>query len=613
MRSREEAASYVHVYEAVARKGCYKHVLEFACAALFPACVNGRLIQPCRSFCEEFAHECSYAIRCTALPDDDHPYMCRQSPDRGATPLMTVQPPEVTNNCSPTETQCNNARCVRTSSWCDGVDDCGDFTDELHCGQESDLDCDFEDGSTCGYQQDTETSHFEWMLQTAVSPSGETGPYWDHTRKNASGHYLLAEASGRYYLDRARLISPQATSNQDQCLRFYYYMFGEDIHSLNVYLNQNGGNETLAWQRRRNHGDSWVQGYVTVPSGENRSVTFEAVRGESFKSDIAIDDITLRHGTCPDQTCEKDEFMCSNNHCLSTGYQCNGINDCGDFSDEYNCECTSKQFRCGFGMCIDDYKRCDNDYDCPDNSDELNCGKCRLGQHTCPDGKCIMKEWLCDRDPDCADGSDEENCATCSDLQFACQDYSCVAATAHCDGVPQCSDASDEEKCFRQNDKKIVEIYKDGLWWPICADGFPKDQLSNVCKEIGMGSFISKNVITTQGDFFMKYTGAGSTKYLSGKLEKSTTCPGSSVLSVLCNPKECGTRSARVPEAYIVHGEQAVAGRWPWQIGLYIHGVYTCGGSLVSHDHVISAAHCTMYVTVFHQYRLLILHKTHND
>ena len=52
---------------------------------------------------------------------------------------------------------------------------------------ESDLDCDFEDGSTCGYQQDTETSHFEWMLQTAVSPSGETGPYWDHTRKNASG------------------------------------------------------------------------------------------------------------------------------------------------------------------------------------------------------------------------------------------------------------------------------------------------------------------------------------------------------------------------------------------------------------------------------------------
>ena len=67
---------------------------------------------------------------------------------------------------------------------------------------------------------------------------------------------------------------------------------------------------------------------------------------------------------------------------------------------------------------------------------------------------------------------------------------------------------------------------------------------------------------------------------------------------------ECGTRSDRVPEAFIVHGEQAAAGRWPWQIGLYINGVYTCGGSLVSHDHVISAAHCTMYVIFFHQYRL---------
>ena len=43
----------------------------------------------------------------------------------------------------------------------------------------------------------------------------------------------------------------------------------------------------------------------------------------------------------------------------------------------------------------------------------------------------------------------------------------------------------------RQNGEKIAEIYRDGLWWPICADGFPKDQLSNVCKEIGMGFVIS--------------------------------------------------------------------------------------------------------------------------
>lgn len=72
-------------------------------------------------------------------------------------------------------------------------------------------------------------------------------------------------------------------------------------NDFQVYVNQDGTNETLAWQRRRNHGNRWMHGYVTVPSGGARSVTFEAVRGLSFQGDIAVDDITLRNGTCPQQ------------------------------------------------------------------------------------------------------------------------------------------------------------------------------------------------------------------------------------------------------------------------------------------------------------------------
>ena len=46
--------------------------------------------------------------------------------------------------------------------------------------------------------------------------------------------------------------------------------------------------------------------------------------------------------------CFYSQFRCDNGNCLSRGYQCNGRNDCGDWSDESNCvesSCTSSRGR----------------------------------------------------------------------------------------------------------------------------------------------------------------------------------------------------------------------------------------------------------------------------
>lgn len=38
-------------------------------------------------------------------------------------------------------------------------------------------------------------------------------------------------------------------------------------------------------------------------------------------------------------TCEKDEFLCANNRCISSTLRCNFFNDCEDYgSDEINCK-----------------------------------------------------------------------------------------------------------------------------------------------------------------------------------------------------------------------------------------------------------------------------------
>ncbi|XP_030279710.1 low-density lipoprotein receptor-related protein 1-like isoform X1 [Sparus aurata] len=56
-------------------------------------------------------------------------------------------------------------------------------------------------------------------------------------------------------------------------------------------------------------------------------------------------------------TCEKDEFLCANNRCISSTLRCNFFNDCEDYgSDEINCktdtklnDCRSNRTQCGDG------------------------------------------------------------------------------------------------------------------------------------------------------------------------------------------------------------------------------------------------------------------------
>uniref|UniRef100_W5MNC6 chymotrypsin n=2 Tax=Lepisosteus oculatus TaxID=7918 RepID=W5MNC6_LEPOC len=58
----------------------------------------------------------------------------------------------------------------------------------------------------------------------------------------------------------------------------------------------------------------------------------------------------------------------------------------------------------------------------------------------------------------------------------------------------------------------------------------------------------------------------------------------------------CGTPAIQpVVSGYsrIVNGEEAIPGSWPWQVSLQDStGFHFCGGSLISQDWVVTAAHC---------------------
>lgn len=50
------------------------------------------------------------------------------------------------------------------------------------------------------------------------------------------------------------------------------------------------------------HGNKWRYGFTQLPVAQpcdSYMVVFEAVRGQTYRSDVAIDDISVRQGACP--------------------------------------------------------------------------------------------------------------------------------------------------------------------------------------------------------------------------------------------------------------------------------------------------------------------------
>ncbi|KAK5851702.1 hypothetical protein PBY51_023237 [Eleginops maclovinus] len=156
--------------------------------------------------------------------------------------------------------------------------------------------CDFEAG-LCGYTQDKQSDTGDWELRRGPTPTSYTGPRGDHT--TGLGYYLYMEASPMLPGQSIRMLSrPLRGSRGAQCLRFYYHMYGSGTGQLSVHLRKHG-EDALLWQLSGEQSIAWLRATVEYRSGVQHQVVFEATRGSSVRSDIAIDDIIIESGPCP--------------------------------------------------------------------------------------------------------------------------------------------------------------------------------------------------------------------------------------------------------------------------------------------------------------------------
>ena len=205
-----------------------------------------------------------------------------------------------------------NGRRIQATATPDCTDDSEDSTcnvvmalDDLqlvNCDQKhTEVNCDFEDGSLCTWQQDQQDD-LDWEMMEGQDSEG-----------NDEGHYLKLWTVDNSPLT-GTLESLVLPPNQQYCFSFKYKMYGDTIGSLKVILKPHDPlvlEPEIVWQRTGTVANRWIKGQAQF----NRSIPVSLlVRGEVHGqySPIYLDTFKLKLSECSSTpSCGFENDKCS--------------------------------------------------------------------------------------------------------------------------------------------------------------------------------------------------------------------------------------------------------------------------------------------------------------
>jgi hypothetical protein len=135
-----------------------------------------------------------------------------------------------------------------------------------------------------GFTQLT-TDDFDWVRKTGRTSSANTGP----SSAYEGSTYLYTESSRPNYPSKLAIIESECFSlAANQGISFAYHMYGNTLGKLTVKLNGN-----TIWEKSGDQGNTWTVANIPLPNVSNAVLSFEALTGSGYRSDIAIDDVKI--------------------------------------------------------------------------------------------------------------------------------------------------------------------------------------------------------------------------------------------------------------------------------------------------------------------------------
>ncbi|XP_017795199.1 PREDICTED: suppressor of tumorigenicity 14 protein homolog [Habropoda laboriosa] len=261
------------------------------------------------------------------------------------------------------------------------------------------------------------------------------------------------------------------------------------------------------------------------------------------------------------------------------------------------------------------------DGDRPDDRDEIDRTqppeeiKCRKNEFRCRSNECLPKAARCDNRPDCRDSSDELDCPTTPENESGCVlpeqpeggSYELGGCGKPCSMRPGDKVPSNSILTYTCRNNYVLK----GSSVPVCVN----DKWHNMPSCLKTCSPLSSSTV----NILCAYQGnevsctdrikPGTVATLSCKSSYKlpvTNDPGYRAVTCLeeglwdrplfrCLP-ECGIAISQ-GNALVVHGFEAKLGVFPWHVGIYNEKAKNnyeqiCGGTLISSNLVVSAAHC---------------------